>query len=157
MRRIEPKIKIVKLRKSLQEVENIPEYNTISILILTNCWCFDLIYSGLVPDIVFNPHGFPSRMTIAMMIEIMAGKSAALHGLVHDASPFRLVKNCKLLNSYTIFYLCFFCNNGFLRFSYKKLVMHLWFNLSDSIKHFILSYWIVPIFYFFIIPEVLIS
>ncbi|CAL8147571.1 unnamed protein product [Orchesella dallaii] len=45
--------------------------------------------SGLTPDIVFNPHGFPSRMTIAMMIEIMAGKSGALHGLVHDATPFR--------------------------------------------------------------------
>lgn len=45
--------------------------------------------SGLIPDIVFNPHGFPSRMTIAMMIETMAGKSAALHGLVHDATPFR--------------------------------------------------------------------
>uniref|UniRef100_A0A1Y1KKJ0 DNA-directed RNA polymerase subunit beta n=1 Tax=Photinus pyralis TaxID=7054 RepID=A0A1Y1KKJ0_PHOPY len=45
--------------------------------------------TGLVPDIVFNPHGFPSRMTIAMMIELMAGKSAALHGLVHDASPFK--------------------------------------------------------------------
>ncbi|CAH0563356.1 unnamed protein product [Brassicogethes aeneus] len=45
--------------------------------------------TGLVPDIVFNPHGFPSRMTIAMMIEIMAGKSAALHGLVHDATPFK--------------------------------------------------------------------
>lgn len=45
--------------------------------------------SGLVPDIVFNPHGFPSRMTIAMMIECMAGKSAAVHGIVHDATPFR--------------------------------------------------------------------
>jgi DNA-directed RNA polymerase I subunit RPA2 len=44
--------------------------------------------SGLIPDIIFNPHGFPSRMTIAMMIETMAGKSAALHGLVHDATPF---------------------------------------------------------------------
>uniref|UniRef100_A0AAR5PBI8 DNA-directed RNA polymerase n=1 Tax=Dendroctonus ponderosae TaxID=77166 RepID=A0AAR5PBI8_DENPD len=44
---------------------------------------------GLVPDIVFNPHGFPSRMTIAMMIELMAGKSAAIHGLVHDATPFK--------------------------------------------------------------------
>ncbi|EFN88780.1 DNA-directed RNA polymerase I subunit RPA2 [Harpegnathos saltator] len=45
--------------------------------------------SGLIPDIIFNPHGFPSRMTIAMMIEVMAGKSAAVHGLVHDATPFR--------------------------------------------------------------------
>lgn len=38
---------------------------------------------------MFNPHGFPSRMTIAMMIETMAGKSSSLHGLVHDATPFR--------------------------------------------------------------------
>lgn len=28
-------------------------------------------------------------MTIAMMIETMAGKSGALHGFVHDATPFR--------------------------------------------------------------------
>ncbi|KAI5749803.1 hypothetical protein M8J76_010302 [Diaphorina citri] len=49
--------------------------------------------SGLVPDIVFNPHGFPSRMTIAMMIECMAGKSAAVHGLVHDATPFKFTEN----------------------------------------------------------------
>ncbi|XP_063964205.1 DNA-directed RNA polymerase I subunit RPA2-like [Lytechinus pictus] len=44
--------------------------------------------SGMTPDILFNPHGFPSRMTIGMMIESMAGKSASLHGLCHDATPF---------------------------------------------------------------------
>jgi DNA-directed RNA polymerase I subunit RPA2 len=44
--------------------------------------------SGMVPDIIFNPHGFPSRMTIGMMIESMAGKSAAIGGNFYDASPF---------------------------------------------------------------------
>jgi DNA-directed RNA polymerase I subunit RPA2 len=28
-----------------------------------------------------------------MMIEVMAGKSAAIHGLVHDATPFRFSEN----------------------------------------------------------------
>jgi DNA-directed RNA polymerase I subunit RPA2 len=48
--------------------------------------------SGLIPDIMFNPHGFPSRMTIAMMIETMAGKCAALYGEVHDATPFKFTE-----------------------------------------------------------------
>uniref|UniRef100_A0A0K0DSU1 DNA-directed RNA polymerase subunit beta n=1 Tax=Strongyloides stercoralis TaxID=6248 RepID=A0A0K0DSU1_STRER len=44
--------------------------------------------SGMVPDVIFNPHGYPSRMTIGMMIETMAGKAAACHGEYYDASPF---------------------------------------------------------------------
>lgn len=35
---------------------------------------------GVCPDIVMNPHGFPSRMTVGKMIELLAGKAGVLSG-----------------------------------------------------------------------------
>lgn len=45
--------------------------------------------SGITPDILFNPHGFPSRMTIGMLIESIAAKTGSLEGKRADATTFR--------------------------------------------------------------------
>ncbi len=44
--------------------------------------------SGIVPDLLFSPHGIPSRMTISHLIELIGGKTAAMGGRYIDGTTF---------------------------------------------------------------------
>lgn len=45
--------------------------------------------SGIVPDIIFNPHSLPSRMTINTIMEVLMSKVCALKGTVTDGTIFK--------------------------------------------------------------------
>uniref|UniRef100_A0A0D9V0X8 DNA-directed RNA polymerase subunit beta n=1 Tax=Leersia perrieri TaxID=77586 RepID=A0A0D9V0X8_9ORYZ len=49
---------------------------------------FPFSESGICPDLIMNPHGFPSRMTIGKMIELLGGKAGVSCGQFHYGSAF---------------------------------------------------------------------
>ncbi|KAJ4289762.1 DNA-directed RNA polymerase III complex subunit Rpc2 [Kalmusia sp. IMI 367209] len=43
---------------------------------------------GICPDIIMNPHGFPSRMTVGKMMELLSGKAGVLNGTLEYGTAF---------------------------------------------------------------------
>jgi DNA-directed RNA polymerase beta subunit len=44
--------------------------------------------NGVVPDLIFSPHSIPGRKTVSHVMEVLAGKVAAIRGEVVDGNPF---------------------------------------------------------------------
>ena len=43
---------------------------------------------GICPDLIMNPHGFPSRMTVGKMLELIGSKAAVSCGRFHYGTAF---------------------------------------------------------------------
>ena len=60
----------------------------------------DLPFSetGWTPDLIMNPHGFPSRMTVGKLLELLSSKASALTGRLYFGTAFEdkeLCDKCK--------------------------------------------------------------
>jgi len=63
----------------------------------------DLPFSeiGIIPDIIFNPNGLPSRMTMGLIVEGLAGKCGSINGSFNDSSPFRFSEDRNSLSKFS--------------------------------------------------------
>src|SRR3989344_3776284 len=53
---------------------------------------------GIRPDVIFNPHGIPGRMTVGYLLELMTGKIGCLKGEIMNGTSFEKIEVNKLEN-----------------------------------------------------------
>lgn len=84
--------------------------------------------NGIRPDIIFNPHGMPSRMTCSQLIETLVGKVCAIKGTHYDGTTFHKVdieSYAELLSQY-----------GFNRYGYERFVSGMTGEFIDTLVFF---------------------
>ena len=52
-------------------------------------WEMPTTASGIVPDLIVNPHAIPTRMTVNQLLEVIVGKTSCIGGYLGDATPFQ--------------------------------------------------------------------
>ncbi len=55
--------------------------------------------SGIIPDLLLNPHSLPGRMTLGHMLEMFIGKASSLQGETADGTPFS-TRGVELIDKY---------------------------------------------------------
>jgi DNA-directed RNA polymerase subunit B' len=53
-------------------------------------------FAGMMPDLIINPHGQPSRMTAGMMMEMLASKASLFSGERIDGTAYRQPSRAKI-------------------------------------------------------------
>ncbi len=53
---------------------------------------------GIKPDLIFNPHGIPGRMTVGYLLELISGKIGCIKGEIMNGTSFREVNVKELEN-----------------------------------------------------------
>ena len=76
----------------------------------------DMLFNkeGIRPALVFNPHGMPSRMTVAQLLESLMGNVCAVKGMHHDATMFKSVDIESIANEFEQY--------GFHRYGYERMI-----------------------------------
>ncbi len=62
---------------------------------------------GWCPDLIMNPHGFPSRMTVGKLLECIGSKAAVLtgefaYGTIFGGTPRENIERCVGLHSFRV-------------------------------------------------------
>jgi len=58
--------------------------------------------AGMIPDVLINPHAFPSRMTIGYILELLMNKEGCVKGHYHQATAFRITEDSDTHNAKTL-------------------------------------------------------